>query len=278
MAEPRGTITEPTVGDIRPGIEIGRQGINKWIFAACVDCGNTRWVEYRTKKDVATNERCHSCAQRVRARRPRTFCPTALGTIDQPQEGDVRRLSELGMGLYDNRDRFLKYRICLGCGTGAWVPRSHVSGRCLACRRDFYRGEHHSNWRGGRKEDSNGYIRVKVHPTDFFYPMAHAKGYVQEHRLVMAKKLGRLLHPWEDVHHKNLDRSDNRIENLELKMKGHGAGTNSKDNLRHENEQLRAKVLALTAENDMLKRLVRGKNGHKEVQDGVHDIGGAIRR
>ena len=50
-----------------------------------------------------------------------------------------------------------------------------------------------------------------------------------EHREVMERRIGRKLHGDETVHHKNGDRSDNRLENLELWSKSHPAGQRWQD-------------------------------------------------
>jgi len=73
------------------------------------------------------------------------------------------------------------------------------------------KGEKNPAWKGGtRLALGYRFLLCSEHPN------ANNRGYVQEHRLVMEKKLGRLLTREERVHHKNGVKTDNRIENLEL--------------------------------------------------------------
>lgn len=78
-------------------------------------------------------------------------------------------------------------------------------------------------WRGGVTVH-NGYRFLRLNEDDPLYAMAGNNSYAAEHRVVMARSLGRILTRKETVHHKNGDRLDNRLENLQLRMGQHGKG------------------------------------------------------
>lgn len=85
-------------------------------------------------------------------------------------------------------------------------------------------GKGHHLWNGGVIEYSGGYLAEKLTPDDPMISMAKSDRYVFQHRLVMARHLGRPLSPDETVHHINGNRQDNRIENLQLRQGRHGRG------------------------------------------------------
>lgn len=81
------------------------------------------------------------------------------------------------------------------------------------------------NWNGGIAITGNGYLLEMADRNGPFGSMVTRSGYVMQHRLVMARSLGRPLLATESVHHINGDRTDNRIENLQLRQGKHGKGT-----------------------------------------------------
>jgi len=85
------------------------------------------------------------------------------------------------------------------------------------------------NFRGGRKLDTDGYIRLLV----------GKRQYKPEHVVIMERHLGRKLFPDETVHHKNGIRDDNRLDNLELRASNHGKGQSAVDLLAWAREVIR---------------------------------------
>lgn len=90
---------------------------------------------------------------------------------------------------------------CKNCGqifktkpSQAMRGRKYCSQECR--KQDVYKG---------RFVRSDGYVAINI---DGKYEL--------EHRVVMSKFLGRDLQPNEQIHHRNENKSDNRIENLEI--------------------------------------------------------------
>ena len=144
---------------------------------------------------------------------------------------------------------------CYVCGKPLSLQPNQVrkSNCCsIECRNKSYAlrfGDKAARWKGGRIKVA-GYVAVRLTPNDYFLPMKGTRGYVLEHRKVMAQHLGRLLERWEVVHHKNGVKDDNRIENLEL-LPGRGEHNTMMNKeikrLQSENAKLRKVIAELTA-------------------------------
>jgi len=198
-------------------------GHDKYIWTACEVCGKERWI--RLIKGKPKNTICLSCSRKLHTNR--TY-PTGADT------------SNWKGGRYlviPSRPKLKKIK---GCGFA----------------------EENAHWKGGKWYNGKGYVAIRVYSNDFFFPMTNKMSYVFEHRLVMAKHLGRCLHSWERVHHKDGIKDHNELSNLEL--------TDTANSIRDHNKGYRdgyrkglidgrnERVVMLLKE---IEKLKNGKNG-----------------
>lgn len=219
------TTPNPAIDETLPtgSVILWSKGCETWKSRSCVwvrcKCGEERMVstQYARCKDfTGLCQRCGIIANRKCTRTGAEVLPT--GSI-----------------IYWDNETHNKYKqraILVRCGgpfCGGYaryillseINRKGFTGLCNKCR---------AGRKGGRIT-KDGYILVRIPPDHPFSCMANKNGYVYEHRLIMAEKLGRPLTSDEIVNHRNRIKDDNRLENLELctrikqwERTGHHAG------------------------------------------------------
>jgi len=173
--------------------------------------------EHKTLSDIAQLKQCSEAA--VFRAMQRFEVNTRQHSLGDPL------ITKRGEDIGKRKGQLYILTTCLDCGRQRWIIKYSKPERCKSCwlkilggwsEQKF--GEHNPSWKGGTVRLSGGYNGMLLQPDDFFFPMAQSSGYVLEHRLVVAKALGRCLQSWEIVHHKKgFAKNDNRYpETLQL--------------------------------------------------------------
>jgi hypothetical protein len=158
--------------------------------------------------------------------RSRKFNPSMLGRKHSKETKLKMRLVKLGRTL--SAETKIKIRLAR-LGTKA-TPEAKRNMSIAAKRRfedpvqrEKYQNQNHPAWKGGMTMHTDGYILVRLpnHPES-------VNGYVREHHLVWERHNGRPVPPGHVVHHKDGNRTNNNIENLQLMMTGEHIGLENK--------------------------------------------------
>jgi hypothetical protein len=175
-----------------------------------------QWWYYspRGTRSRVYEQTCQKCEKAFISRHKQMFCSATC-----------RSASQKGVA------RTNKIATCGNCGKDFTRPMRSNRKKCCSqsCANKLGNskrgspGPKNGNWKGGKKNHAAGYVLQWV----------KGRGHLLEHRLVMEKLMGRRLERYEEVHHKNGIRHDNRPENLELWVKRQPGGQRAKDLLEH---------------------------------------------
>lgn len=172
------------------------------VTKACEQCG-TNFVSEPHKKRAYCSPKCSGLARRVE--KIRKICEYCGDEFEcRACTPEVKHCTTKCMGL---ASRIREERKCKHCQT-LFYPKKESSQYCSdECK---YK-------RFPRKGYKEVYLSALTdEEREWLAPMFNKRGRCHEHRLVMARHVGRPLLSTEIVHHKNGMKRDNRIENLEL--------------------------------------------------------------
>jgi HNH endonuclease len=125
-----------------------------------------------------------------------------------PYKDPVERRNSAVLRKRRYRARLHEEKFGAGAGDQRGKHGNHVSG------------EYHYRWNSEKMISDHGYVKIRV---GLSHPFSDGNGYAYEHLMVWALAGNPIPAPNEVIHHKNETKTDNRIENLEIKTRSeHG--------------------------------------------------------
>jgi len=189
------------------------------IIKKCLNCDNTFTVYksiYHKKKYCSSQ-----CREQYKKSHLIKECPICSKCFK------VAQSRYYGLGLrfhYCSDECYKKYlenekkkrlerimKMCCNCGKIFYGYRHNKLDKYFCSRRcssEYLVGEKHHSWNGGYTITTQGYKAIKINGK-----------YVLEHRIIMENFIGRKLYSDEVVHHKDHNKLNNNIKNLELLIK-----------------------------------------------------------
>lgn len=166
--------------------------------------------EFNSKRE--TQKHCgYPCAAKGRTLKPREC--HECGKLYKPAGSMAKFCSRTCSDAGRAKRTQLLHTVCLNCGKPL-TKIQQVNRGAYCCKSCSAFHSQQNRLKQERVKHKEGYILIHKpgHPNG----IGLRKEYVLEHRWVMEQSLGRLLEKYENVHHKNGVRDDNRLENLEL--------------------------------------------------------------
>lgn len=205
-------------GDIPISAKLGR-----------IYCGPKCWPSYPAGKNLKGLQDlgCWICADLFTAKRGNAqACSPACNTIK-------KQYRSKGISL-EVPDREFACESCSGfCDKSRWLIDGSVV--CLACATEAYESRlvrpRHRTREIGETRFHRGYVFEKVGTSREAHHRADKGGWVPQHILVAEEKFGIPITRAFTVHHRNRNPSDNRPENLDLRVGNHGFGGDVADTL-----------------------------------------------
>lgn len=198
-----------------------------------VECrGNHLHRKENAANRIPVNFTCRECgkpfvmmasylkAYRKKFGRDPLYCSIACGYAGRRRDADERnKFACLNCGKITYRSRYTEnFRI--------YRDQKYCSKQCWLESEDKRRQERLASGHYTKHTDKKGYVWLTFPRSE-----KSKRNNILEHRYVMEQNLGRKLHKHETVHHKNGQRGDNNLENLELRSSMHGPGQTIQDKI-----------------------------------------------